>query len=269
MAPRPFFSKTSGGWDSLRKQTAAAHGIALLLDYDGTLTPIRRRPGDAILAPSTRALLEALAGRPGVSLLIVTGRSLADIRRLAPVKKAGFAAEHGFEIRVGKAAWRHPAWTEVRPLLRDVSRRLGRALGGVRGVEVEEKGSSLSVHYRRMTGLGVGALKKAVDDAVSPGRRRLRVRFGKKVLEIVPAAPWDKGRAAVKMLEMLGVAAATPVVYIGDDRTDEDAFRALATTAATVKVGRSRASRARYFLEDPARVRDLLRRILRALPSRT
>jgi len=269
LAPQAFFSKRTGGWASFLKRAEAAGGAVIFLDYDGTLVPLRRRPEDAVLAPSSRKLLETLAGRPGISVQIVTGRSMADIQDLVPVKNVGFAADHGFEILMGNAAWRHPAARDVRLPLRDVSRRLRRILAGVRGVVMEEKGVTMSVHYRKMTGLRVGALRKAVDDAVSPYRRLLRVRSGKKVFEIGPDVPWDKGRAAVKMLEMLGVAAPAPVLYIGDDRTDEDAFRALAAAGYTVKVGRSRASRARYFLEDPARVRGLLRRILQTLPSRT
>ena len=268
MAPRPFFSKTSGGWEPFRRRANAAGGAVIFLDYDGTLVPLRPRPGEAALAPSSRALLEALAGRTGFSVQVVTGRSMADIRRLVPVKNVGFAAEHGFAIRMGKAAWRHPAARDVRLPLRAVSRRLRRSVAGIRGILLEEKGATLSVHYRLMRGWRVSALGKAVDDAVSPYRRRLRVRSGKKVFEVGPDAAWDKGRAALKMLDMLGPAGARPVLYIGDDRTDEDAFLALRTTAYTIKVGRSRATRARYFLESPDRVRGLLRRLLPAPASK-
>lgn len=269
MAPRPFFSKGLGGCDSFLKRAAEAGAAAVFLDYDGTLVSIRRRPEDAVLAPATRNLLAGLARCPGVSLLIVTGRSLADIRRLVPLRSVGFAADHGFEIRLrGKAAWRHPAAESARLPLRDVSRRLRRALGGIRGVAVEEKGATLSVHYRRMRGPYGSALRKAVDDAVAPHRRRLRVRSGKKVLEIEPDVPWDKGRAVLEMLDQLACPDAAPVVYIGDDRTDESAFRELAAKAWTVKVGLTPASRARYYLEDPARVRAFLRRLIQALPRR-
>jgi len=263
VAPRAFFAKRSGGWEPFRRRANADGGAVIFLDFDGTLAPLRPRPGDAVLAPSSRALLEALAGRTGFSVQVVTGRSMADIRRLVPVKNVGFAAEHGFAIRMGNAAWRHPAARNVRLPLRAVSRRLRRNVAGIRGILLEEKGATLSVHYRLMRGWRVSALRKAVDDAVSPYRRRLRVHSGKKVFEIGPDAAWDKGRAALKMLDMLG-AGPRPVLYIGDDRTDEDAFLALRAAATTIKVGRSRATRARYFLESPDRVRGLLRRLLPA-----
>jgi len=267
LAPRPFFSKKSGGWEPLLKQAKAAGLMVVFLDYDGTLVSIRPHPGDAVLSRSTRALLAAVSRHPRISLHVVTGRSMADIRRLVGLENVGYAADHGFEIKLGRAAWRHPAAGEVRPLLRDVGRRLRRALADVEGTIVEEKGATLSIHYRRMKGLRVEELKNIVGGIVRV-RGRLRMRSGKKILEIGPDVPWNKGRAAAKMLEMLAYPAWSPVVYIGDDRTDEDAFRALAPAAFTIRVGRGRTSRARYVLDDPDAVLSFLGRLLHALPER-
>ena len=265
--PHPFFSKRSGGWDSLLKRATAAGRTVVFLDYDGTLVPIGPQPGDAVLSQSARALLAAASRHPRISLHIVSGRSMTDIRRLVGLENVGYAADHGFEIDLGRAAWRHPAAGEVRPLLRDVGRRLRRALADVEGTIVEDKGVTLSVHYRGMKGLRVDTLKNIVGGIVR-ARGRLRVHSGKKVLEIGPDVPWNKGRAAAKMLEMLACPASSPVVYIGDDRTDEDAFRALAPAAFTILVGRGRTSRARYVLDDPDAVLSFLGRLLHALPQR-
>jgi trehalose-phosphatase len=267
LAPCPFFSKRSGGWEPLLKRAKAAGRTVVFLDYDGTLVPIRPRPGDAVLSRSARALLVAVSRHPRISLHIVTGRSMADIRRLVGLKNVGYAACHGFEINLGQTSWQHPAAGEVRPLLRDVGRQLRRALADVEGTIVEDKGSTLSVHYRGMKGLRVDALKKIVS-GIMQACGRLRVSSGKKVLEIWPDVTWDKGRATAKMLEMLALPASSPVVYIGDDRTDEDAFRALAPVASTILVGRGRTSRALYLFDDPDAVLSFLRRLLHALPQR-
>jgi len=267
LALRPFFSKKSGGWDSLLRRATAADRTVVFLDFDGTLVSIRPRPGDAVLSRSARTLLAAAARHPRISLHIVTGRSMTDIRRLVGLENVGYAADHGFEIDLGRAAWRHPAAGEARPLLRDVGRRLRRVLANVEGTIVEDKDATLSIHYRGMKGLRVDTLKNIVGGIVRE-RGRLRLRSGKKVLEIGPDVHWDKGQAAAKMLEMLACPASLPVVYIGDDQTDEDAFRALAPAAFTIRVGRGRSSRARYVLDDPDAVLSFLRRLVHALPQR-
>lgn len=260
MAPRAFFSRRSGGWEELLGRARAAARTVIFLDYDGTLVPIRLRPETAVLSRPARALLAAAARHPRLSLHVVTGRSMADIRRRVGLDEVGYAADHGFEISLRGAAWRHPAARSSRTKLGPAGRRLRRALAGVEGAFVEDKGATLSVHYRGLKGLSAAALKALVAGIVKPGAG-LRVRPGKKVLEVGPDVSWDKGRAVLKMLELLGCPPGTPVVYVGDDRTDEDAFRALAPAGFTIRVGGGRASRARFALEDPAAVLGFLRRL--------
>lgn len=206
------------------------------LDLDGTLVALRPRPGQVRLPPSTRRLLSRLARRPGVSVAIVSGRALPDLRRRAAAPGVLLGGNHGLEL----PGWVHPAARRARPRLEAALRELRAALPRLL---IEDKRWSLSVHDRR------GAAQAEV--AAVARRRRLRLRRGKKVLELLPAADWHKGHALRKL------AAGGRILYIGDDATDEEAFRSLGRGALTVKVGEGRTA-ARYRLADVGAVRRLL-----------
>ena len=130
-------------WGDFRDRMAAAKHLALVLDFDGTLVPIRRRPTQARLAGGTRRVLERLARRPRLNVFLVSGRRLADLRRRAGVSGARFGGLHGWEKEGGRGGL-----PELRRTFRALKRLLDRRLAGLRGIEIEDKGCALSVHYR-------------------------------------------------------------------------------------------------------------------------
>jgi trehalose-phosphatase len=234
--------------------------VALFLDYDGTLVPITRDPANATLPIPVAGLLASLARRRGVSVCIVTGRSLSGIRRVADVRGVSYIANHGLEVWRRGSLWVHPAMEKMLPYLRKARDILKGTLTDVKGVLIEDKVYTLSVHNRCARKGSLPLIRKAVYSAALCAP--LMVRRGKKVFEIRPGLEWDKGRAVMRWTGISGNPDALKI-YIGDDETDEDAFRAIGRAGITVKVGRG-ATLAGFYLKGHKDVWAFLRALDRA-----
>jgi alpha,alpha-trehalase len=245
--------------------------IFLFLDYDGTLAPIQSTPDKAVLAPEVKRLLQELSDDPLLQVAIVTGRSLQDITALVGLRNLVYAGNHGFEISGPGISCRAMEGKGFENIIDRVAGRLRKALSSVKGVLIENKEMTLSLHYRLVARSGVRTAEKAFRDIVGPFARanEIRVVHGKKVLEVKPAVDWDKGKAVQWLLEKYHAARRSSVtVYIGDDTTDETAFNALAERGITVFVGRPRLTAARYRLKGPGQVYAFLRGIREVLNGR-
>lgn len=242
----------------------AGRRLALFLDYDGTLTPIVQRPENAVLGEPTRILLRALARR--VPLAVVSGRDLADVRARIGVARVYCAGSHGFDIEGPGVRHQYPLAKAAVAPLRAAAKEIERDTEGLAGVQLEPKRFALAVHYRRVAEKQVPAVRAAVERA----RRRhpeLRLGRGKKVLELLPALDWDKGRAVLWLLRALRLDRDDVLpLYIGDDLTDEDAFRALARRGIGIAVQDTRRpTAARFALRNPREVRAFLAGLCRSL----
>jgi alpha,alpha-trehalase len=237
----------------------AARGgrVAVFLDYDGTLTPIVSHPENALLSDSMRQALQELTARAPVAIL--SGRDLDDVRRRVDVDGIIYAGSHGFDI-AGPRGLRRQVATEYLPNLDTAEKELRELLDGIPGAQLERKRFSIAAHYRNVQENDVPAVERAVGE-VAARHRELRRVAGKKVYELLPDIDWDKGRAMVWLLEMLGLERGNVrPIYIGDDRTDEDAFRALEQSGIGILVSeQSQPTAARYSLKDPAEVERFLR----------
>ena len=235
--------------------------VAMFLDFDGTLAPIVERPELAAIDAPTRAVVERLARTCPVA--VVSGRDLADVAVRVGVEGITYAGSHGFDIAGPRGSHRtHQKGVEAVPALDAAEAMLRDALAAVEGSQIERKKFSLAVHYRRVRENEVAAVEAAVDRALrqSAGLRKGR---GKKVFELQPDVDWDKGAAVRWLLQALQLEGPQVLpVYIGDDVTDEDAFRALAGWGLTFVVqGDARPTAAEYRLEDPREVRALLEQL--------
>ncbi len=238
VATRSVFDDLEG----IRDLVASRDCLAVLLDFDGTLAPIVARPSEARLPPLPRSVLARLARRQGCHVAVISGRSLPDLRERVGLRDLVYVGNHGLEIAgPGWASERRDA-AEVREMIAACTRRVEARLRGVRGVIVEDKGLTSSVHYRLVGRADVERVRRDVLTEVAhlpPGS--VEIRRGKMVFEIRPAIDWDKGRASLWLLDQLidrEWRSRCAVIYAGDDRTDEDAFLALAGTGVTIKVGR-------------------------------
>jgi trehalose 6-phosphate phosphatase len=231
--------------------------LLVLLDYDGTLIGLRGRPELARLSTWRRRLLDEL-GRTAV-LAIVTGRGLGEIQGLVGIPSLAYIGNHGLEIAHGNRTWVHPGATERRGDLASVLRRIRTRTADLAGVIVEDKGLTAGIHYRLLDHPRVGRLKGIVHEELERRGAALKAAYGKKVIEIRPNLDWDKGRGVLEFMGWLGPAEGRSLIYIGDDRTDEDAFRVLAGVGATVRVGTAKDSSAEFRLRGVGQVWALLR----------
>lgn len=235
----------------------SGHQPAIFLDYDGTLSPIAERPELALIPVQTRRLLARLAKL--CTIAVVSGRGLADVRAKVGLPDLIYAGSHGFEIDGPDVALEHPDAVQVLPELDRTEERLAAELADVRGVIVERKRFAIAVHYRMADPGAVSSIEERVQVALdkSSGLRR---RMGKKVFELVPALQWDKGRAVLWLLEALGQDKPGVIpLYIGDDRTDEDAFAAVRERGLGIVVaGPTAVSKAAYRLSDTEAVVQFL-----------
>lgn len=251
-------------WPEVASRLRAAGYVLLLSDYDGTLTPIVEKPELANLNPRTRALLQKLAHHHNFAVGIVSGRALSDLKGRVDLEGITYGGNHGLEIEGPGLSLVNPLAQEMKPLLRLLHLALLQAFSAVKGVLVENKGLTLSVHYRQVEESQSQAVKSALESVVASTSAggKVRTTMGKKVYEVRPAVDWDKGKA----IELLwqkhsrgGKRKSLPI-YLGDDLTDEDGFRAVARLGGiSIFVGdEATQSQASYFLRSPSEVEKLL-----------
>jgi trehalose-phosphatase len=228
---------------------------ALFLDFDGTLAPIVADPEQAAIDLPTRQGVQAIAALCPTA--VISGRDLDDVRRRVGIDGIVYAGSHGFDI--AGPGWRSQQGVDALPLLDAAEQRLRRALAGVPGALLDRKRFSLAVHYRQVAAADVALLERAVDAALAaqPG---LRKGHGKKVFELQPDIDWDKGAALRWLLRELSLDRADVLpIHVGDDVTDEDAFRALRDDGLGIVVfDAPRPTAATYRLRDPGEVRLFL-----------
>jgi len=247
-------------WDCEAPIRARLEGkrLAVFLDYDGALTPIVEDYSKADLDEAMRAALAGLARTATVG--IVSGRDLEDLRSRIGLESVFLAGSHGFDI-AGPQGWRETLQkgTDFLPDLDRAENALRERLAAIEGAAVERKKFSIAVHHRRVREGEVGRVEEAVD-RVQDEHRRLHKGHGKKVLRLQPAIDWHKGHAVDWLLERLELDRQDVLpVYVGDDVTDEDAFRSLAGRGITVAVrDGERRTAADFALADPNDVRRFL-----------
>ncbi|HVU75611.1 MAG TPA: trehalose-phosphatase [Candidatus Paceibacterota bacterium] len=239
--------------DRLRRAKQAA----LFLDFDGTLSPIVRDPGSAKIPGETRVLVEKLAER--MHVYVVTGRALKDIRARAPLTGVEYAGNHGLEYtREGRAHRGRVSSHALEDIRQAV--RASKSLSAIAGAFAENKKYSVSFHYRNVAAQQVPEFMRIVKAILWPivARGRTEVLEQKKVIEIRVRGA-NKGAFVLAALKRLPKGALG--IYVGDDTTDEDAFKAL-QDGITIRVGEKKESAAQYFVESQTEVVRLLEMLL-------
>jgi alpha,alpha-trehalase len=235
--------------------------VAVFLDYDGTLTPIVDRPDHALLSATMRQTLRELANCCAVA--IVSGRDRADVQALVQIDAIVYAGSHGFDIAAPQH--KHLQYENggaFLPALERAADELRRQLAAVAGTLVERKKFSIAVHFRNVAQADEAAVAVIVDEVLAH-HPDLRKGHGKKVFELQPRLDWHKGKAVLWLLQALKLDG-TDVLpfYIGDDLTDEDAFKALAHRGIGIRVEDSpRPTAAHYVLKSPVEVQAFLKHL--------
>lgn len=233
----------------------AADRVSLFLDYDGTLVPFVRNPAEAQLDEQTRETLARISRKRGVAVTIISGRSLSDIHARIGLEGVTYAGNHGLEICGGGLRFIEPTAAARSDELAQLSTRLAADLRRFAGTVVEYKGLTTTIHYRQAAVREIGKIEDTVRAALQHAADSFRAASSKMAIEVVPRTGWHKGKAAAWINQHLG---GNPLsLFIGDDETDEDAFRAL-PEAITVRVGSCTVTAARYWVADPSAVHDFL-----------
>jgi alpha,alpha-trehalase len=245
--------------------TGPSDRVAVFLDYDGTLTRIVSHPENAWLSDSMRETLRELVARAPVAIL--SGRDLDDVRRRVNIDGIVYAGSHGFDI-VGPRGLRRELGAKFLPELDSAEKELREGLDDIPGARVERKSFSVAAHYRNVNENDVPEVARAVE-TVAARHRELRRIDGKRVYELLPDIDWNKGKAVLWLLETLDLVSGKVLpIFIGDDRTDEDAFRALEKRGVGILVSEQpQVTAASYWLNNPGEVERFLRELIARLPA--
>jgi trehalose-phosphatase len=253
-------------WETIKNEFAKKI-VFLFLDYDGTLAPIAETPDKAAIPKETRELLKELSEDSRCRLAIISGRSLSDIKRAIGLKNVFYAGNHGLEIESPKLKFESQVSPRLKSAIRNIAEELARRLSSIKGVLIEDKGLTLSIHYRLVDKKDIPAFEKIFSEVTSPYtvRDKIKINSGKKVYEIKPPVQWDKGKVVLWLMArqqfVSGKNKVLPV-YIGDDVTDEDGFRALKNKGLTIFVGKPKSSEAGYYVKNTEEVVQLIKQIL-------
>jgi trehalose-phosphatase len=245
-------------WEYVQVRIRLARNLFLFLDYDGTLTPIASRPELALCPAEVKTHLEQLRDLAGVYPAIISGRSLEDLRERVGIPGIIYVGNHGLEME--NPAGRHmktlsPARSKE---LERITRNLQHSLKEIPGVFFEEKGPILSVHYRNVDRKFSGRIPRVLEEELQRWKGHWKMRSGKMVLEICPNVHFHKGQAVKEILKISPRPGRLPI-YLGDDQTDEDAFRAIKGQGIPVFVGPgNQPSEADFFLRSPDEVQQFL-----------
>jgi trehalose 6-phosphate phosphatase len=223
-----------------REQRAEFGHMLIALDFDGTIAPIVPHPDDAQLLPQARPILNRLAHREDTEIALISGRSLRDLVTRIGIADVYYAGNHGLEIHGPALHDTVAAALELQPAVQRCVVALGTALNGIKGVYLEDKRLSLSVHYRMVDDAGAQQhVQETVQSVFAEHSQGLCLTTGKRVLEVRPDVDWHKGKALLYIIEAIETARGVAMLplFVGDDKTDEDGFVALSATGAGVLVG--------------------------------
>lgn len=240
----------------ISKRIRTASHVFLFLDFDGTLTPIVERPEMARLSSEMKDMLIRLSRRDHLTVAVISGRALDDIEKLVGIDHLIYAGNHGMQINGRGLHFVEPTAVSRRADLQRLTEDLTARLRHLDGVEVENKGLTTSIHFRRAAAGDWNKIEQIVRIAVAAENSRFLLTTGKMVYEIRPGVNTNKGSAIRWIREQLAKRNALSIC-LGDDVTDEDAFTAM-PESITIKVGNAEATAARYYIASPHEVREFL-----------
>ena len=253
--------------DALQSYAQIAAAVAarrpmVLLDFDGTLCDIVDNPDSASLSEGAADALKALAAQCDVAVL--SGRDVADLVARVGLPGIWYGGSHGFQTAAPDGTEHHHESAEsVVGVLQHVAGELRKRFAPLDGVLVEHKRFAVAVHYRQAPDESVREVIAAVHTVGQ--RAGLRVTSGRKLIELRPNTPWDKGKALKWIVHRIGASDPVLTVYIGDDLSDEDALDAVRRDGIGIVVRHSededRPTAARFALDGPAAVRHFIEKL--------
>ena len=232
------------------------------INYDGTLTTIKEHRDQAVISDETRQALYALSRKHTVAIL--SARQREDIERLIGIEDLFYIGSWGFDIAAPGFCMVHPKAKRISPLIEQLCESLGRTIGTIPGVSIESKKYNIGIHYRLAPADAVPGIKDELEKIVENHADLRLAPSGKKAFELLPNVGWGKGSAICWIMKTIKCAwSKASVVYIGDDITDEFAFRTIRTRGIGIVVDEEiKPSAAHFRLSHPDDVLKLLQMIV-------
>jgi trehalose 6-phosphate phosphatase len=243
-----------GDWDRIAAQIQSSRRVVVFLDFDGTLVNIAPRPDQVRLAPLTRRVLRRLSRHPRVTVVVISGRRRAELLRYVGLRGIRYFGLYGWE-----RGRRSPLPASALIALRRVCTELSIHLSVFRGVWVEDKHFSLSVHFLGVPPRVEHRARRKLRSLLLPFQKTLHVIENVRDAEIVPRHISGKGTAVRELLAKPTLSHAL-ALYFGDDLSDEPAFEAL-RKGISIRVGAARPTCARYSVPSPATLASVLARL--------
>ncbi len=258
-----FFENTS----EIEQKIKKAGGAILLFDFDGVLSAIAPTPEAAIITDEYASLLKQCADRMPVG--IITGRTLENIRTKTHEKKVLYIASHGLE-------WEEDGQDHIKPIPKEAAEAIKLGLEKIKplqnrypGMLLEDKNSSVVVHYRLVAPETVPDFIKEVEAILRPFAEEHNLRLDNSIMnfELRPKIDWDKGDSALFAIDHFRKIKKDLVpIYIGDSATDEDAFEALDQDGISIRVNSAEnegvESAAQWYLKDQSEVGRFMKWLL-------
>jgi trehalose 6-phosphate phosphatase len=242
----------------------AGRGLAILLDYDGTLVPIAQHPRLAVLDPETRALLANLAQAPRVLLGFVSGRPIDEVRHLLGLRDALYAGTNGLEREWMGMRLLPGESRSSRALIEDVALELAAVAAMHCGAWIERKPAGMTFHYRQAAPQQLVHIRQAALTRLAPFRPQIYITEGPHAIEVTRDVGWTKGRVVHWVCTQL--ASGFLPIFAGDAQNDTEAIAAaLELNGAGIGVGPLAPRCAQCVVDDSAALISVLRRLLGAL----
>lgn len=246
-------------WPRVAAEIVSSGHVLLLLDYDGALTRITPASKQVTLPASTRSVLRTLSHHPRITVAVISERPITELRRRVGVRNLIYIGNRGREMwQVGRQA-KVIVPRSFQETVARIRSQLASVVADIPGVLVEDKGLSVSLHYRLVPTEQERHLIGIFACEILPLVRssELTVLYGRKVIELCPRLNWIKGHAALWLMEEIHRRSILPI-YIGGDHTGGGAFEAL-PDGITMQVGAQAGSQVDYYLRDVKEVIAFLR----------
>ncbi len=239
-----------------------AEKVLLFLDYDGTLAPFKPDPLSAFALPDSEKILKKLNQNSKFYLNLVSGRKLSELKKMIAINKAGYAGSHGLEIDLPfKDEIIYPQESEeIDVMSKKNYQKVKEKYRESNRAKLEDKGFGLALHFDSESEKEkVGSELQIIFE-----NSAYQLLSGRKVIEIRPRG-WDKGKAVNYISDQISKNQETDKflrIYIGDDRTDEDAFKVL-KDGITIYVQNEDniITEAEYYLKNPEDTAELLKKM--------
>ncbi len=239
----------------IEKKLRSIRGILLMFDFDGTLSPLASTPQQAKFPNNIKNLISKCS--KFFPVVIISGRSLKDIKIKVGLKNLIYAGNHGLEWQIGNKKDYFVVTKEAFQSYLVIKNEFKKIKRFFPGILIEDKKLTLAIHYRKLDQKFVVKFKKKAESIIKLFNKinNLQVLRDKKTIEFRPNFDWNKGKFALYIFQYFENKFKHKIlpIYFGDSATDEDVFKIL-PSGLTIKVGYSKISQAIYYLNNPSQV---------------